>query len=136
MTVNINIRKTHPQLYKTIVACSLVYVSVGLLALTSPKTSLVGTILSSVFIVIGISKMVVLHRLSYKFLQIIQTVGLIYSLFYAILFVVYSGISFQSSEVRSIAWLLPTWIFWVHTQAMTILEPPVNPATEITNGKH
>lgn len=138
MKQQINLRRTHPQLYKTIFACGLVYIAIGSLALVTPKHTMLGLILSSLFIVIGVLKLTALHCCSYKKLQVIQSIGLTYSLFYAILFVIAVGWSIDKPETRALAWLIPAWLFWTFTQFLTIIEPPVNPASEKTgeqNGK-
>lgn len=135
---HINIKRTHPNLHRTIFACSLVYFSIGLLALYSPPKNVLGVVLSAAFIVIGAIKLYALHFLPYKWLQRVQAVGLTYSLFYAIIFVISLGFSITKPEVRAIAWLFPTWLFWTFLQVMTIIEPPVNPVserTELSNGK-
>lgn len=131
------LRNSHPQLYRAILGCSITYISVGLLSLLNPRLSLLSIFFALSFVLLGVAKLIAVNGRNYKRLQIIQSIGLSYALFFGILFVIAVITSLGNIESRQFAWIVPIWLFWVFAQFLTIIEPPVNPATENQyNGKH
>lgn len=132
----IHLEKTHPGLFKGILAIALTHLFVGGLIAYSltqylPHRPELAFFFVGSFFIVAFCIIYGLKAPHYKFVRRGLIAGLALITFLAIVFTLSVSLTLNQEQTIRLAWLVPPWALWAYMHVLCLEEPPSNPSSEV-----